>query len=373
MTPCCSLTSGSADTIRGNKIAVIIDDATVTGRTIMRGKHQLRKLGFDVIHSMVILDRNDPTLFLNSQTDASEYHFSWWNLYVPDMGTSQSCKICQGIRVLKKTADFTDSGTIKDTIMSWVDNWHKNDSLQRFRSVIPRFEYQNSLKKRLCELETRNVTIHFSEAACAWSLEVAQRSGWFSFLANENDHQLGDALSECLTGVLVHYWDSLHDTHKRALTTKLINRVWNDFRLPARSLVAVCLCSLSERELKTVLKLLRENILEHGIPNFDVAVFMYVVLCIVEKDREGRILWLNKLQNSLISLKAKLGAALLRDTTSFLQAIEITHFSNISGWDVLLSFGLPGRSSDHENINSVIYRLKKSEKPAASQITICRY
>ncbi|MCK9390687.1 MAG: phosphoribosyltransferase [Syntrophales bacterium] len=361
------MTPDSKDELIGNKIAIILDDATVTGKTILSGKHKLRKLGFKVIHSMVIIDRQDPDIFLKSTFADREEHFSWWGLFVPEIGTARSCKICQGIRILQKISGSTDSGTVKDTLMSWLMTWKNSDNLQRYEKAIPRFEYNEPLKKRLGDLKIRNIKIYFSEAACVWSLEISKRLEWYSFLAEDDTHKLGDALTESMAGVLLHYWDNLNDTHKRALTVKLIDRMWNDYRVNARSLVAVCLSSLSERELETVLKLLYRNVAEKGIASIDVAVFIYAVLCIVMMDKSNRIEWLRSLQELLKKQKENLRAEEYRRTISFLQAIETTQLSEIKGWDVLLSFGLPGRSSDHENIFSVFYRLKKIEKPAVQQ------
>ena len=75
---------------RGWHTAVFIDDGMVTGGAIRKAKAKLHDLGFATVHSLVVLDRENPTRSILSGYGGTGDHFAWWSIFVPPAGTQHA-------------------------------------------------------------------------------------------------------------------------------------------------------------------------------------------------------------------------------------------------------------------------------------------
>ena len=339
--------------------AVFIDDGLVTGATIREARLKLKKYGFKVIHSMVILDRLDPELCLPGIINTENKHYSWWSLYLPPLGTKNTCNLCNSILRVRQVLSRTQLESFTEKITDWIKRWDSCDTLERFENKIESISYSTPLVKRFGDLENRNLKIRTSEAACMWVLEIAKRLNYYSFLLDGETHNLEDALSEALSGILLHYWDKLSDSYRRELVNLIINQIWRDKRESARSLCIVSLLSLSLDELKSVFKIFMELIRKEGIPNLDALCLVYTTSFLISNSNSDAEEYFHSLKiNSAIENKD-------RKVNSLVSVLcAASENKRPPEWAALKSIGLPGSSGYHIGILEVLDEIKRSNRTA---------
>lgn len=351
--------------------AVLIDDGMVTGSTIRRGKAALHHIGFSEVFSLVVIDRDDPdTCLLGGLPNHVGDHYSWWSLFVPPAGDSKSCRICRGLEGIRGAATATGSDSLRSVLESWSKRWTERDNLDRFRAAIEGRTLAKPLSKQFGNRGKRDLTLQYSEAVCAWVLDLTKRLDWPMFLLEDltEEHEVAEAQSEALAGILLHQWEELADVYKGILIDRLLDQLWEERRTEARGLIAISILSLNERESKAVYKRLSDKIAAVGLPNLETAAFAYAVVRRIARNRieaERRYYSWAKGIHEGKSLTEKI---IIMRTNTLVTALAAADHKGTPERFALQILGLPGRGIVHQHLYTLLKEVETASEIDSAKI-----
>lgn len=346
------------------RTAVFIDDGMVTGSAIRSAKAKLHSLGFNKVHSLVIVNRSSAAQGILTGSYGGGDHFAWWSLFVPPSGSANSCRICRGVEVIRSISAQTVAPSLKAVLDYWADVWTERDNLDRFKAAIEGRSLKSTIKKRHGDLTVQELALHTSEAVCAWSIDVANRLRLPGFLleGREGAHDVGNAQAECLAAVLLHSWDDLSDTYKGVLLDRLIDELWLEPRTNARALLSVAMLSLTHNESRALLTRLSNKILKNGLPDLNTTVFCYSVVHRVASDHhdaEAQLYsWVRMIADGLDS-NEKIA---IRRTNTIVAALAAADHRRRPERFALQILGLPGRGTVHEHLYDLLTFVRAAER-----------
>ncbi|KAF0163142.1 MAG: hypothetical protein FD157_3305 [Rhodocyclaceae bacterium] len=348
----------------GWRTAVFIDDGMVTGCAIRNAKAKLHDLGFDTVHSLVVLDRDSSVRRILSGFRGTGDHFAWWSLFVGPAGSANSCRICRGVEIVRSIAAQTGAPSLKAVLNYWADVWTERDNLDRFGAAIESKSLQGTIRKKHGDLNVRELVLHTSEAVCAWSIDVATRLGLPGFLLEgpAGTHDVGNASAECLAAVLLHSWDDLSDTYKGVLLDRLIDELWQEPRTAARALLSVAMLSLTHTESRALLTRLTNKIRKHGLPDLVTTVFCYSIVHRVASDHheaEARLYSWERMINEGRNSEEKVA---IRRTNTLVAALAAADHRRRPERFALQILGLPGRGTVHEHLYHLLTFVRTAER-----------
>lgn len=344
--------------------AVFIDDGMVTGNAIRRAKAKLHDIGFATIHSLVVLDRNNPTQSILSEYSGKGDHFAWWSLLVPPVGGVNSCRICKGVEVVRSISTQTNAESLKAILNSWADIWDERDNLNRFGAAIEGRSLSRAIKKKHGNLNIRDLVLQTSESVCAWSIDVANRLELPGFLleGRKDDHDIGNAQAECFAAILLHSWDHLSDTYKGVLIDRLIDELWIETRSAARALISVTMLSLSQAESVALFSRVSKKIHKNGLPDIVTTVFYYAVVHRVARDEYEAEKLLYSCERAIANGRDEEDKIAIRRTNTLVAALAAADHRRRPERFALQILGLPGRGIVHEHLYHLLSYVRTAEE-----------
>lgn len=359
---------GDNRTPRDHGRAVIIDDGMVTGRTILRDKTALYRIGFSEVFSLVVLDRDDPDkCLLGGLPKHAGDHFSWWSLFVPPAGNSKSCRICKGLESIRGSATATGSDALRSVLESWSERWAERDNLDRFRAAIEGRTLKKTLLKAFGDPAKRDLSILYSEALCTWVLDLTKRLDWPTIFL-EGEHDVEEFQSEALAGILLHHWEELADAYKGVLLDRILDQLWEERRTAARGLLAISLLSLNERESRALYKRLSYKIAADGLPHLETAAFAYATVRKISRTRakaeERFYSWAKGIHEG----KSSVEKIKIMKTNTLVTALAAADHRGTPVRFALQILGLPGRGIVHQHLYTLLDEVENASEIDSDKI-----
>ena len=325
--------------------ALILDDAVVSGRHVRRARALLHELGFEVVHSLTLLERNDAARVLAGSMRDGDEHRSCWSLFVRPVGNREFCPICSATKIVRRVFAEREADEVGELLGALLGRWSRRDHLARFESVI-----SSHLRVHI-ELQGVRLSSVANSTARALHLVGTSRESLRAFLSDSSPAQKIEL--EILCGIALHYWYYLEEVEKSIVLSRLLNTLWKEDSRKARELAVIVLTALAEIAGEYVLELFGEECRLRGLPNLDVAILGRLLLESTGASK-GRLS--AKMKRWLPPAGSNLSEEQRSKTASLVKVVGSTEDP---GGETLLALeilGLPGIGRGHTHFSRVLER-----------------
>lgn len=108
--------------------AVIIDDATISGKHERELTQFLEELGAETVYTIAIIDRTGLPVNEGVMSKYMEQHHRYWRWDVPSLGHKRDCALCRALGISHTYADRTQSPRQGQRLKAWREQWSAVDT-----------------------------------------------------------------------------------------------------------------------------------------------------------------------------------------------------------------------------------------------------
>jgi hypothetical protein len=220
---------------------VVLDDGTVSRKTLSETEQYLRGLGAGRVYTVALLDRSGTPYHENLLTEYIERHPRYWRWDVPGLGNRHSCALCRAIDMARTLRNGMPEEPHKERLNAILRAWEPRSVETNwfdsgFRTVALRqaMSFKFGINPAACGEPFHMVQLNTATAAAAICVELTRMTPRmdlpFKAIAKldnltEPEERISASI-EILAAHLVTFIDELDYDEKRARYIKLLDLLW---------------------------------------------------------------------------------------------------------------------------------------------------